>query len=161
MRIPPATADRLASVTFFVIGAAMTYGGYAMDRLEIRQIHPASIPGLVPMMLGAALMICAALLYRSARRAPAEEGVPEAAGGSMQDLLAAAGMSLVYALGLVGNIPFVAATAIYIAAFTLYFGRLRDERTGFGFIAFAVTYASVVAVLVAMLFRYGFLVRLP
>ena len=40
----------------------MLAGGYAMDRLEFRQIHPASIPGLLPMILGAALMVCAVLL---------------------------------------------------------------------------------------------------
>jgi putative tricarboxylic transport membrane protein len=33
-----------------------------MDRLEIRQIHPASIPGLVPMMLAAALCCAYALV---------------------------------------------------------------------------------------------------
>ena len=163
MRSDSALADRLTSVVLFALGAAMAFGGYAMDRLEVRQIHPASIPGLVPMFLGAALMVCAALLFRSARAAPAEADadMPATASGSWVDLIAAGGMSLVYAIVLVGNLPFMAATALYIAAFTLYFDWRNEGRRGVGFIAFAVGFAVVVAAAVALMFRYGFLVRLP
>ena len=62
MRFDSPSADRLTAVAFFALGAAMAWGGFVMDRLEIRHIHPASIPGLVPMVLGGALMICAVLL---------------------------------------------------------------------------------------------------
>ena len=61
-------ADQVAAVVFFLLGMAMLVGGYTMDRLEIRQIHPASIPGLVPMILGAVMMFCASFLYANARR---------------------------------------------------------------------------------------------
>ncbi|CAN0603617.1 unnamed protein product, partial [Ectocarpus sp. 12 AP-2014] len=44
------TADRLTAVVLCLLGLAMTWGGFEMDRLEIRRIHPASIPGLVPMI---------------------------------------------------------------------------------------------------------------
>ena len=43
-----AMADRLTAGLLFLLGLALLVGGYTMDRLEIRQIHPASIPGLVP-----------------------------------------------------------------------------------------------------------------
>src|SRR6056297_2853194 len=62
MPFDSARADRITAFVFFVLGAAMTWGGYVMDRLEIRQIHPASIPGLVPMFLGVALMLCRSAL---------------------------------------------------------------------------------------------------
>ena len=80
-------ADRISAAVFFVIGGAMAYGGFVMDRLEIRQIHPASIPGLLPMVLGAALMICAAALYASSERG--EERVAVGAHSNMDLLFAA------------------------------------------------------------------------
>ncbi|MBD3625750.1 MAG: hypothetical protein HUJ24_10345, partial [Rhodobacteraceae bacterium] len=46
MRFDSPAADRVTAAVLFALGAGMSYGGYVMDRLEIRQIHPASIPGL-------------------------------------------------------------------------------------------------------------------
>lgn len=164
MRFDSAFADRISSVVFFVLGAAMLYGGFVMDRLEIRQIHPASIPGLVPMFLGGILMICAVLLYvgssKSDERAEASDIAP---GDSWRNLMIAGGWSVFYAAGLVGQVPFVVATAIYIAGFTLYFGWPENGGRGARIKAtlFAVIFAVVVASAISALFRYGFLVRLP
>ena len=80
MQLDSARADRVAAMVLFAIGMASLYGGWAMDRLEVRRIHPASIPGLVPMILGLLLAVCAGLLWLSARRErPAAEG-----GGGME-----------------------------------------------------------------------------
>ena len=141
MRFDSARADRITAVVFMSLGAAMAWGGFVMDRLEIRRIHPASIPGLVPMILGVALMLCAAFLYRAARDSDA-------------------GWSAFYALALVGNMPFVVATAIYLLGFTGWFLWREGGRrpvTAIAVIAFSLT----TAVAVSALFRYGFLVRLP
>ena len=78
MRFDTPAADRITAATLFALGAAMTWGGFVMDRLEIRQIHPASIPGLVPMILGAAMMLCATLLALSTRGLSAPDGTPAA-----------------------------------------------------------------------------------
>lgn len=155
MRFDSARADRITAVVFLTLGAAMTWGGFVMDRLEIRRIHPASIPGLVPMILGVALMICAVFLYRSAKdpEGPAEEG-------SWSDFAITAGWSVFYAIGLVGNMPFAVATAIYILGFTGWFiWREGGHRPA---TAISVLFFSIImAVGVSVLFRYGFLVRLP
>ena len=37
-------ADRLTAIVLFGLGLAMAWGGFEMDRLEIRRIHPSSIP---------------------------------------------------------------------------------------------------------------------
>jgi putative tricarboxylic transport membrane protein len=158
MRADSPAADRVAALVFFGLGAAMLAGGYTMDRLEIRQIHPASIPGLVPMILGAALMLCAALLWLGAPRAPrAPAGAAETA--SPRNLAIAAGLCCAYALVLVGHLPFFVATAVFVAAFVAAFrpsGRpaLRHGLTAVGF-------GIAAAAAVSALFRYGFLVRLP
>ncbi len=161
-------ADLYTAPFLFLLGALFVYGGWTMDRLEIRQIHPASIPGLVPMLLGAALAIAAIVLFIQARGSVAEPGsratTPETeAPGSNRDLLTAAVLCCVYALGLVGNIPFVVATAVFIAAFVIAF-EADPEKNRMHLLkvcAIATALGIIVATGLAVLFRYAFLVRLP
>lgn len=151
------TADRITAAILLVLGVAMLYGGFVMDRLEVRQIHPASIPGLVPMILGAALSLCAVLLFVSSP--PADPDTPRET-GSRRDLMVAAGLSVIYAVVLVGRAPFVAATAVYIASFVFVFsagGTTRWPRR----LVFAIGFGAVFAAAIGALFRFGFLVRLP
>lgn len=140
----------------------MLYGGFVMDRLEIRQIHPASVPGLVPMILGGVLMLCSVLLYVS-NRGESEDGPPSATINSWTDMIIAAGWSVFFALGLVGTVPFAVAVAIYVAAFIVYFGWPRDggRNAKFKLLGLALILAVATGVGVSTLFRYGFLVRLP
>jgi len=170
MRISPATADLVTAVVLFAIGTAMLIGGYTMDRLEFRDIHPASIPGLLPMILGAAMMICAVLLALGARKpqAPSAQGggaTPAAddAGTSWRNLVIAGGLSLVYALILVGWLPFFVATAIYIGVFIFTFSSpFKGSGGRLALIAaFAAGFGLAMAAAISSLFQYGFLVRLP
>jgi putative tricarboxylic transport membrane protein len=183
MTLDTAKADKWTSLVFFALGLAMLIGGFTMDRLEIRQIHPASIPGLVPMILGAAMMLCSLLLFRSARNrsgddpsdhlandAPANTGDEPSGttGPSLSNLGFAALYSIIYAIFLVGSMPFALATAIYIAAFYLHF--TWHQGTGNAqaplnrrllHLAFGIGFAALSAYAIASLFQYGFLVRLP
>jgi putative tricarboxylic transport membrane protein len=160
MNFASARADRVAAVVLFALGIAMLYGGYGMDRLEIRQIHPASIPGLVPMLLGAVLAVCAVLLYAGARD---DAGGAQAEGVSWPNAGIALGLCLVSALGLVGRVPFFWATAIFVAAFAGTFlwrdaeAAPRPARVALVALVFGIAAAGAISVL----FRYGFLVRLP
>jgi len=162
MRLDSPAADRLTALVLFLLGGAVTYGGFAMDRLENRQIHPASIPGLVPMILGVMLMVCAVALAWSAARPREEEGTPEAVSWSRF------GVTLfwcaLYALAALGHMPFAPATAIFIAGFTLWFIWTESEyatRPGVITVLAVLTFSGAMAFGVAALFRYGFLVRLP
>lgn len=160
MRLDSARADQVSALIFFVLGVAMTIGGYTMDRLEVRQIHPASIPGLVPMILGGLLAACAVGLWLGARKradGPATDDV------SLKNLGFAALYTVVYALGLVGRMPFELATGIFITVFVLHFTheRLAEGRHPAIWIGGAVFYAVVCSAGVAALFRHAFLVRLP
>jgi putative tricarboxylic transport membrane protein len=160
MTFDSARADRVAAVVLFALGIAMLYGGYTMDRLEIRQIHPASSPGLLPMLLGGVLAVCAVLLFAGARddgEGAAVEGV------SWPNVGIALVLCLVYALGLVGRMPFFVATAIFIAAFAGVFA-WRDAdgaRRPVRIVLFSLAFGIVVAGAISALFRYGFLIRLP
>ncbi len=161
MRLDSAYADRLTAAVLFLLGAASIYGGFVMDRLEVRRIHPASFPGLVPIILGIALMICAVALAWSAR-ASREGGQAETVSWT------GIGFTVVwgglYALAAVGTLPFAPATAVFVAGFTLFFLWTDDEREtrpGALSILSVILFALAIGYGVAALFRYGFLVRLP
>ena len=155
-------ADRMTALVLLALGLVLLWAGFTMDRLEIRRIHPASIPGLVPMLLGGALTVCAALLYASA--APRGEAGEETGdgtgegGGDLRDLALATALSLIYALVLVGRLPFFAATAIFVAGFLIVFDRGRRMAVR---VPLAIGFGLAVAAAVSALFRYAFLVRLP
>jgi putative tricarboxylic transport membrane protein len=132
-----------------------------MDRLEVRQIHPASIPGLVPMVLGVLLFGCAVILYRSARAELKKSEAIEY--GEPLRLLGTGVLCLIYAVGLIGRVPFYLGTFLFIVAFVALFtwkndagsaGRLR------WFLVATVT-GAIASTVISNLFQHGFLVRLP
>lgn len=161
-----ALADRLSAIVFFALGLAMLAGGWTMDRLEIRQIHPASIPGLVPIILGLLLALCALLLFfTSFSKAVAKDGnTPEIIPiGSLTRLAFTAVLCTGYALGLVGWLSYFWATAIFTFAFALVFSFPvdGDRRSKLVALAGALTLGLAIALGSSVLFRELFLVRLP
>jgi hypothetical protein len=159
------TADIAVATILLAIGVAMCVGGYTMDRLENRNIHPASFPGLVPMILGAVMSLMSLMLIAGQIRAP------RAAAASGEDFsrdeltrLAAVGaLCLFYALVLVGNVHFWLASSLFVGTFTALFepGEARGLRArAIRFAAIAV-FAILIGWAIATLFETGFLVRLP
>jgi hypothetical protein len=165
-----AQADIVAGVVFFVLSVAIIYGAWAMDRLEMRRIHPLSAPGLLPGLLGIALAICSLLLLLravKARKSLADQEVET--GGDLPDrgarvrLGVAAFLCLTYALGLVGRLPFWLATTIFVTTFIAVFewksgdrnSRLRIRLGWALFLGIATGWA------VSYVFSDLFLVRLP
>lgn len=167
MTLDNAKIDQWTGVALFLLGASMLVGGLTMDRLEIRQIHPASIPGLVPMILGATMMICSTLLVIGARQRRADAaGIRQGSrdsDGSLKNLAFTAGYSVFYALVLVGTLPFWIATAIYLSVFYIHFSWRPDARTPHRLkrIGLGATFGVAGALAVSTLFEQGFLVRLP
>lgn len=159
-------ADRLSAIVFFALGLAMLAGGWTMDRLEIRQIHPASIPGLVPIILGLLLALCAVLLFFTSfsKGATKDGGAPEVIpAGSWTRLALTAVLCTGYALGLVGWLSYFWATAVFTFAFSLIFsypldGKPKAKATA---VAGALALGLGVALGSSVLFRELFLVRLP
>lgn len=158
-----AQADRLTAIALLMLGLAMLAGGWGMDRLEVRRIHPASIPGLVPMILGLLLAVCAGLLWRAAGSGDARGDAPVLTGGSWSRLGLTALTCVIYALGLVGWLSYFWATAIFTTAFALIFSypvngtpRARTVAVGGAMaLGLGVAFGS------ALLFEKLFLVRLP
>jgi hypothetical protein len=158
-------ADLAAGLALLALGAATIVGGLAMDRLEARNIHPASIPGLVPTALGIALVAAAgALTLRALARLRRENAGAEGRGElSWRGLGIALLLTVGYAVGLVGRIPYELATGLFVFLFIAVFEwqpgalpRRRLIRLGT-----ALLQAVLVAWIVSTVFETVFLVRLP
>ena len=162
MPVDSRTADRMTGLVLLMLGIAMLVGGYTMDRLEIRQIHPASIPGLVPMGLGVAMIICSVLLIVSARKDARTAN--EEQSGSIKNLLITIVLCIAYAGGLLGKMPFPVATAIFIFLFSVIFSwpeKHLELQARVKHVFLIALFAVVFAGGISLLFQYGFLVRLP
>lgn len=145
-----------------MLGIAMLVGGYTMDRLEIRQIHPASIPGLVPMGLGVAMIICSVLLIVSTRAEPQADEKQQP--GSIRNLMITVVLCIAYAGGLLGRMPFPVATTLFIFLFSTLFTwpeKHIELPARVKHVSLTALFAVVFAGGISLLFQYGFLVRLP
>lgn len=166
-------ADIGVATILLAIGIAQFVGGLTMDRLENRHIHPASFPGLVPMILGAVMAgMAAMLLIGQLRAGPAAR--PAAAPKASEDggnftrdellrLTAVGALCLFYALVLVGNVHFWLASSLFIAAFTAIFepaGPMTAQKRGLR-LAFIAVFAIAMGGAISLLFERAFLVRLP
>ena len=162
-RKPSAQSDLLSALLWMVLGAAMFWGGWTMDRLETQHINPYTAPGLVPGLLGIGLVILGALLLLRSVRAGGLGFVggdwPRAPELSTGRVLLALLLCLGYAAGLVGHgLPFWAATAIFVfLAIVLFLWPERGPRSAIVAIACAIGTAAGVT----LVFQEIFLVRLP
>lgn len=160
-------ADLLAGLFFIVLGLAVFYGAWTMDRLEIRRIHPMTVPGLVPGMLALALTICGGILAFRSLRTPAEGGWQQLSGAVFSVAAARAAtvmlLALIYTLGLVGTLPFWAATGLFVFTFIMVFECWLSEprKPWLKSLPWALGLAIVTATVVTLVFERAFLVRLP
>lgn len=161
-------AERRADLWFAILLTALSVvvvvESWRMPRLDHLGVHPMSAPGLTPGLIGLVLGgLGVALLVRSLRAGgPAADGSADGAAPgatAWPRALLALVLCLVYALGLLGRLPFMWATGLFVFAFIAAFSfeRARPLRTLGGALAMAVA----VAVSVSLLFEQLFLVRLP
>jgi hypothetical protein len=162
-----ARADLITSIVLIVLGVAVFYFSWTMDRLEVRRISPATIPGLVPMILGVALTLCGSLLaWRSWRIQ-----IPGSGAALLSQLvswpairvLAVLGLALVFTLVLMGRMPFWLAAGIFIFTFIVLFETVLADtpKPLVATLLWAVGIAAVGAGGIWYIFERIFLVRLP
>jgi uncharacterized MnhB-related membrane protein len=147
---PSARADLAWSAFWLALGGLIVVESWRMDRLEKLNINPYTVPGLVPGLLGAMILVLAvALALRSLRRDDVQSVSDEAHWGRFA---LAGALFVIYALGLVSRVPYWLATFVFVAGFIAIFQR----RIVFALVAGACTSAAV-----TFLFQSVFLVRLP
>lgn len=160
-------ADLLAGLVFIVLGVAIFYGSWTMDRLEVRRIQPLTIPGLVPGLLSAALILCGGILAFRSIRTPAEGGWQGLSTAIFSAAALRAGtvlvLALIYTLGLVGLVPFWAATGLFVFSFIMVFEcwLAAPRRAVLSSFPWALGLAIFTAAAVTVVFERAFLVRLP
>jgi len=157
--------DLVAALVWIAFGGAVAVGSWNMDRLAHLHINRYEIPGLVPGLLGAAIVVLGGVLaVRSLRRKACDTG----AGAPIEPLGPLAGVfaaTLGYALVLVGHgLPFWTATFVFVAGFIFWFDRERQGLLGRSAArqgVQAVAYGAVTSAVVTLVFEHLFLVRLP
>ncbi|MDB5804831.1 MAG: hypothetical protein JWN73_2153 [Betaproteobacteria bacterium] len=162
-------ADFIAALVWIVFGAAVLIGSWRMDRLESQDINPYTIPGLVPGLLGIAVVFFGLLmLFRAwsqgaltpAGGADGREAKP----GEHRRFALVLLPCLIFGVGLLGHgLPFWAAAALYVTSTILILQ--YPERKAAGQLARGVVAATVIGLcaggLITLVFQEFFLVRLP
>ena len=163
----PPRADLISALAFMVFGAAIAVGSWRMDRLAHLNINQYEIPGLVPGLLGAAILVLGLALAVRAVAAGAlgvqpVRGAMQSRWRSMALMFA---LTLFYSLGLVGTgVPFWIATLVFVSLFIFLFDRERQNALKRGALKqalLALVYGAATSATVSLAFEKIFLVRLP
>lgn len=163
-------ADLITGFVLVLLGLTVFYLAWVMPRLESRGIHPSTIPGLVPMVLGGLLAFSGLLLSLRAWRQRVANPVRTridlrvlATSEESKRLAVMLILTLSYALVLIGWLPFWFATALYVfSSIVLYERYLTSEPKPLRRCLLSASIQSIlVAVVITLIFQEGFLVRLP
>lgn len=158
-------ADLITSVVLMALGLATAFESWRMPRFTEFQASIWAAPGIVPGMLGVALVVLGFILHLrtifARRTGGAEEHASEPGGWRRVGLALA--LCITYAGILVSQIPFWLATFIFVLAFILVFELSHADarqhwlrRAVVAALAAAVTSAAV-----SYVFQEIFFVRLP
>jgi len=162
-----AAADLRGGLLWLVFGVAVLVGSLTMDRLEHQNINPVTVPGLLPGLLGLALIALGSVLaIRSWRRGGRGGSPPPLDAALFRRLAWVNGLILVFTFGLVGHgLPFWLASALYVATSILVLQtpqrRLEGRSLGVREFAFAVAVGLGSGAVISYVFQELFLVRLP
>jgi hypothetical protein len=162
--VPP-RADLVSALLWMAFGAAVTIGAWRMDRLEHLHINKYEAPGLVPGMLGAAVLLLGLMLAVRAIKRGALRPVARASREGWGHMAIVFAAMLTYSVVLVGHgLPFWLATGAFVAAFIFFFDRERQNGLGRSTARqalLALVFGVAVSAVVSFAFQEIFYVRLP
>jgi hypothetical protein len=157
------------ALAWMALGIAIFVGSVTMDRLADQDVNPYTVPGLLPGLLGIAMIILGAvLLFRSWRQgglAPAPKA-PSPVKGAYTQLILALGLCLTFGVVLVGHgLPFWLAAALFVTAAIVALQRPQriaaDHKLTLRFVVAAATIGIGAGFAITLVFQEIFLVRLP
>lgn len=163
-------SDLKDAIGWIAFGLAVLVGSIVMDRLEHQNINPVTVPGLLPGLLGIAMILLGGIMgVRSLRRGALAKPLPPATAHRREErkrVAIAVALCCGYGIVLVGHgIPFWLASTLYVTASILIFQRLSADPAERRLTARAWTQALVIAVAASvvtwLVFEKVFLVRLP
>jgi hypothetical protein len=167
------TPDRIGGLIWFCFSAAVFYGSWTMDRLASQGVDPVTAPGVLPGLLGIAMMGFSLVLIL--RRKPPEvqsfishEAVP--AEGQVQDNIAWKRLALSWTLcmtfaGLLlgRGLPFwlLASAFMFLHVFFLEDAERQAAIPRWKRALIAAAIGISTGVVITLVFQKIFLVRLP
>jgi len=155
---------------WIVLGTAILIGSITMDRLEHQHINPYTVPGLLPGLLGLAMVVLGGVLaLRSWRRGALREAAPAWTGHRRDErrrIVVVAALCAGYGLVLVGHgLPFWLASTIYVTGSILILEGISRDPSARRLTPKAAAQALVIGVAASLItqwvFQDLFLVRLP
>lgn len=171
---PSPRADLADALGWMALGAAVLIGSLAMDRLQSQGINPYTVPGLLPGLLGLAMLLLGGLLaLRSLARRRAQAAPPPPTTLALADareqwqrIAIVTALCVVYGVVLVGHgLPFWLASALYLIASMLILQRIGRSparpRLTPGAWAQALAIGLGAGLATHLVFQELFLVRLP
>ncbi len=164
-----ARADLAQAAGWAALGFAILVVSLRMDRLENQNINPYTVPGLLPALLGVAMMLLATLLaLRSWRRGARLAGKATVAfdRAGAKRLVLVLSLCLVFGVGLVGHgLPFWLAAALYVSVAIVVLQRRQRIALGRRVSARDIVVATAIGLgaggAITLVFQQLFLVRLP
>jgi drug/metabolite transporter (DMT)-like permease len=163
-------SDWWQGLGWIVLGAAVLVASLAMDRLEDQHINPYTIPGLLPALLGIAMILLGGVLAvrsweRGALTQPREPFTPHQRETRKRVWIVIA-LCSAYSVVLIGHgLPFWLASTIFVTGTILIMQRMNrepDERRLPPMLwVKAIAIGVIASVLTQVTFQDLFLVRLP
>jgi hypothetical protein len=163
-------ADLKDAVAWILFGIVVLVASVTMDRLEQQNINPVTVPGLLPGLLGIAMILLGGVMaVRSLRLGALAHATPPTTPHhreASRRVWIAIALCCGYGVVLVGHgIPFWIASSIYVTISILVFRRLSSDPLHRRLDARAWIQALVIGVLSSvvtwLVFERVFLVRMP
>ena len=155
-------ADRLSGIFWILFGIVIIVYSQGMDIREHLGATFLTGPGLVPILLGAALSILGTVLIVRSFAGRLQSFLVTGPSVSDRRALLALALMLIYSLGLVGRVDFGIATFLFISAFIVTFNLpVAGAKATAVLIVKATVTAAITTVLVVVAFQELFYIRLP
>lgn len=163
-------ADFVMAIVLIVFGITVLLISIGMPRFEDQDVNPYSAPGVVPGFLGAIIgvlgitLLIRSIVQKGYKFELSSEGMKSwLRDDSTRRLLLTLGLCIFYALVLIGFLPYVIATILFITSFVVVFEYRRgvppaQQKRMFFFAALTGVLSGLI---IWVVFRYGFLVNLP
>ncbi len=153
-----ARSDLGGGMGWMAFGLVILVASWRMDRFEAMGATVYTAPGFVPAIFGFSLVLLGAVLAWRGWSVQRETGGAESEPLLSRRIALMLVLTLAYAAGLVGRVPFWLATTVFVTAFTAVFAdSLPPARRALTAVVSGVS--TTVAVL--LVFERVFLVRLP
>lgn len=163
-------ADLWGGLAWTALGTAILIGSVTMDRLERQDVNPYTVPGLLPGLLGIAMILIGGLMamrgWRHGALAMAATLATPLQREERKRFWLVIGLCLGYGVVLVGHgLPFWLASSVYVTGSILILQRLSHDAQERQLTPRAWAKALAIgvgsAVITQLVFQELFLVRMP